>query len=174
MFSPLWILLLLQHPFYLPSLYRRKRWLTNVRTKKNRAHSRRNVPKLSVFSKRPRLQKSSITKQKASHAVNVVCDGSPSLILRVRLISLGITILPKSSTRRTISVAVRDIFIVIARSAATWQSASLAAKGGAVLCTARKRIPTPVCALARNDSGSRQPPTIILQITLFVSVKGRR
>ena len=30
MFSLLWILLLLQHPFYLPSLYRRKRWLTNV------------------------------------------------------------------------------------------------------------------------------------------------
>ena len=26
-------------PFYLPSWYRRKRWLTNVRTKKNRAHS---------------------------------------------------------------------------------------------------------------------------------------
>ena len=35
-------------------------------------------------------------------------------------------------------------------------------------------IATPVCATLRNDSGSRQPPTIILQITLLVSVKGRR
>ena len=26
-----------------------------------------------------------------------------------------------------------------------------ATKGGAVLCTAKKRIPTPVCAPARND-----------------------
>ena len=32
-------------------------------------------------------------------------------------------------------------------------------------------IATPVCALVRNDRGSRQPPTIILQITLLVSVK---
>ena len=40
---------------------------------------------------------------------------------------------------------------VIARSIATRQSASPAAKGGAMLCIAKKRIPTPVCALARND-----------------------
>ena len=33
-----------------------------------------------------------------------------------------------------------------------WQSASPAAEGGAVLCTARKRIPTPVCATSRNDT----------------------
>ena len=40
-----------------------------------------------------------------SSDVNVVREGSPSLILRVLLISLGITILPKSSTLRTIPVA---------------------------------------------------------------------
>ena len=58
-----------------------------------------------VLSQCPLLAKSSIAKQKTSHAVNVVCDGSPSRILRVLLISLGITILPKSSTRRTMPVA---------------------------------------------------------------------
>ena len=35
-------------------------------------------------------------------------------------------------------------------------------------------IATPVCALVRNDRGSRQPPTIILQITMLLFVKGRR
>ena len=35
-------------------------------------------------------------------------------------------------------------------------------------------IATPVCALVRNDSDSRQLPTIILQITLLVSVNSRR
>ena len=38
-------------------------------------------------------------------------EGSPSRILRVLLISLGITILPKSSTLLTIPVAVPDIFV---------------------------------------------------------------
>ena len=50
-----------------------------------------------------------IAKQNLSIGVNVVSEGYPSLILRVLLISLGITILPKSSTRRTIPVAVPDI-----------------------------------------------------------------
>ena len=39
----------------------------------------------------------------------MVEGGSPSRILRVLLISLGITILPKSSTRRTIPVAVPGV-----------------------------------------------------------------
>ena len=43
--------------------------------------------------------------------VNVVSEGSPSLILRVLLISFGITIRPRSSTRLTIPVAVPDIFV---------------------------------------------------------------
>ena len=47
-----------------------------------------------------------------------------------------------------------------------------AANGGATLCIVKKRIPTPVCALARNDGGSRQSPTIILQITMLLFVKG--
>ena len=43
--------------------------------------------------------------------VNVVCKGSPSRMRRVRRISLGMTILPRSSTRRTIPVAVPGIFV---------------------------------------------------------------
>ena len=46
-----------------------------------------------------------IAQQNLSLGVNVICEGSPSRILRVLRISLGITILPKSSTRRTIPVA---------------------------------------------------------------------
>lgn len=52
-----------------------------------------------------RLAKSNILKQYFSHGVNVVCDGSPSRMRRVLLISFGMTILPKSSTRRTMPVA---------------------------------------------------------------------
>ena len=40
-----------------------------------------------------------------SVCVNVVSKGSPSLILMVLLISLGITTRPRSSMRRTIPVA---------------------------------------------------------------------
>ena len=43
--------------------------------------------------------------QNLSKSVNVVSSGSPSLILIVLRISLGITTLPKSSIRRTIPVA---------------------------------------------------------------------
>lgn len=52
-----------------------------------------------------RLAKSSIAAQNLSHGANVICDGSPSLILSVRLISLGMTTLPSSSIRLTIPVA---------------------------------------------------------------------
>ena len=44
-------------------------------------------------------------KQKVCHGVHVICDGSPSRIRRVRRISFGMTILPRSSIRRTIPVA---------------------------------------------------------------------
>ena len=47
-----------------------------------------------------------IAQQNLSIGVNVVSKGSPSRILRVLLISLGITILPKSSTLLTSPVAV--------------------------------------------------------------------
>ena len=46
-----------------------------------------------------------IAKQNLSIGVNVVSKGSPSRILRVLRISLGITILPKSSTLLTMPVA---------------------------------------------------------------------
>ena len=46
-----------------------------------------------------------IARWNCSTDVNVVREGSPSLILSVRLISLGITICPRSSTRLTIPVA---------------------------------------------------------------------
>lgn len=56
-----------------------------------------------------RLAKSNILKQYFSHGVNDVSDGSPSRMRSVRRISLGMTILPRSSTLRTIPVA----FIVL-------------------------------------------------------------
>lgn len=49
--------------------------------------------------------KSNIEKQYFSHRVNDVCNGSPSRIRSVLRISLGITIRPRSSTRRTMPVA---------------------------------------------------------------------
>ena len=52
-----------------------------------------------------------IAKQNLSSGVNVVSKGSPSRIFKVRRISLGITIRPRSSTRLTIPVAVPDIFV---------------------------------------------------------------
>ena len=50
-----------------------------------------------------------IAQQNLSIGVNVVREGSPSQMRSVRLISLGITIRPRSSTRLTIPVAAPDI-----------------------------------------------------------------
>ena len=63
------------------------------------SNSRQYVP-----SQRFLFDRSSIAKLKISHSANVVCDGSPSRMRRVRRISLEITICPRSSTRRTIPV----------------------------------------------------------------------
>ena len=52
-----------------------------------------------------RSAKSTIPRMKKSKDVNVVYEGSPSRMRSVRLISLGMTILPRSSTRLTIPVA---------------------------------------------------------------------
>ena len=61
---------------------------------------------VAVYSYQPRrFANSSIPKQKRSHGVNAVCDGSPSRMRRVRRISLGMTTRPRSSIRRTIPVA---------------------------------------------------------------------
>ena len=43
------------------------------------------------------LAKSSMAKQNRSHRANVICNGSPSRIRRVLLISLGMTTRPRSS-----------------------------------------------------------------------------
>ena len=127
-----------------------------------------------MFSPRIRSPNFNMPRMNRSLDINVVCEGSPSRILRVLLISLGITILPKSSTLLTMPVA----FIV-------YLSPFTILYGTTVpRCHCEERsdvaisseqlileIATPVCALVRNDSGSRQPPTIILQITLLVFVK---
>ena len=57
------------------------------------------------YSHPSRLAKSLIAKQNRSNCVNVISDGSPSRIRRVLRISFGMTILPRSSTRRTMPVA---------------------------------------------------------------------
>ena len=51
------------------------------------------------------FSKSSRAKQNLCHCVNVISNGSPSRIRRVRLISFGITTRPRSSILRTIPVA---------------------------------------------------------------------
>ena len=59
-----------------------------------------------MYPYHPRLlAKSNIEKQYFSHRVNDVCNGSPSRMRRVLRISFGITIRPRSSTRRTMPVA---------------------------------------------------------------------
>ena len=63
-----------------------------------------------------RLAKSNIEKQYFSHCVNDVNDGSPSRILKVLRISFGMTILPRSSTRRTMPVAFISIPLLVANS----------------------------------------------------------
>ena len=61
---------------------------------------------VTMYNYHPRLlAKSNIEKQYFSHRVNDVCNGSPSRIRKVRRISFGMTIRPRSSTRRTIPVA---------------------------------------------------------------------
>jgi len=55
-----------------------------------------------------RLPNPFIAKQNLSQLFHVISNGSPSRILSVRRISLGITTLPSSSIRRTIPVALID------------------------------------------------------------------
>ena len=51
------------------------------------------------------LYKSNMAKQNFCQFFNVICDGSPSRMRSVLLISFGITTRPKSSIRLTIPVA---------------------------------------------------------------------
>ena len=81
--------------------------------------------KLTVFTKRRllmynyapviRCAKSTTPRMKQSKDVNVILEGSPSRILSVLRISLGMTIRPKSSTRRTIPVAFIYIPLLVSR-----------------------------------------------------------
>ena len=66
------------------------------------------IPKSSVdmyYFQPILLAKSNIAKQYFCHFFNVICDGSPSRIRRVRLISFGMTTRPRSSILLTIPVA---------------------------------------------------------------------
>lgn len=72
----------------------------------SRIRTVRNRPSVTMYNYQPfLLAKSSIPKQNCSHRFHVICDGSPSRIRSTRRISLGITIRPRSSIRRTIPVA---------------------------------------------------------------------
>ena len=73
---------------------------------------------VTMYNYHPRLlAKSNIEKQYFSHRVNDVSNGSPSRMRRVLLISFGMTILPRSSTRRTMPVAFIILFSFEARDA---------------------------------------------------------
>ena len=84
------------------------------RQSKNSSFQIPTVPSLTsvtmYYSHPRRLAKSPIAKQNLSHRVNDVCNGSPSRMRRVLLISFGMTILPRSSTRRTMPVAFIILF----------------------------------------------------------------
>ena len=92
-----------------------------------------------MYNYHPRLlAKSNIEKQYFSHCVNDVCNGSPSRMRRVLLISFGMTILPKSSTRRTMPVAFIILFSFEARVARFAPVEVFAGKGE--LCNASQKI----------------------------------
>ena len=68
-------------------------------------HGRPPVLRHYVQSSPHLFDRSSMAKQNLSNRANVICNGSPSRIRRVRRISLGITTRPRSSMRRTMPVA---------------------------------------------------------------------
>ena len=137
-----------------------------------------------------------IAKQNLSIGVNVVSKGSPSLILSVLRISLGITIRPKSSTLLTMPVA----FIYLSPFLRRIRPPCVKGAGrnlwfltGGLSCVdmlqslrhgLRRATPRPLLSASQTFSPltgksalcTREAlvPTIILQITLLVSVKERR
>ena len=105
-----------------------------------------------------------IAQQNLSIGVNVVCKGSPSRMRRVLLISLGITIRPRSSTRRTMPVA----FIYLS-------PFTIHLTGGyQPLATGDQRSPLRILTNLFVGANCVRPPTIILQITMLVSAKSRQ
>ena len=117
-----------------------------------------------------------IVQQNLSLGVNVVHEGSPSRMRRILLISLGITILPKSSTLRTIPVA----FIYLSPFLLGTKPPLCKGRWLPVGQTEGLSLSThhnPPVSSADSPLYTRGPfpvPTIILQITLLVSVKGSR
>ena len=92
--------------------------------------------------------------QKLSIGVNVVCKGSPSRMRRVLLISLGITILPKSSTLLTMPVA----FIYLSPFT--------------IHLAGDRRSPLQILTNLFVGANCVRPSTIILQITMLLFVNG--
>ena len=118
--------------------------------------------------------------QNLSKGVNVVSSESPSRILRVLLISLGITIRPKSSTLLTMPVAfiyLSPLQMLQAPKAPLckggWQK-SLISDWGIVFVVYYNPSVTACAAPPPFAQGRLFVPTIILQITLLVSVNTRR
>ena len=118
-----------------------------------------------------------IAQQNRSIGVNVVSKGSPSLIRKVRRISLGMTIRPRSSTLLTMPVA----FIVYLSPFLQGYKASLVQRevaarraDGGIAFIVHYNPPVSSADSPLYTRGPFPVPTIILQITLLVSVNKRR
>ena len=119
---------------------------------------------VTMYNYHPRrLAKSNIEKQYFSHRVNDVCNGSPSRIRRVLLISFGMTILPRSSTRRTMPVAFIILFSFEARDARFAPVEVFAGKGELCMGRWEKRKGT-LGEIAVLDSNNRCRFRIIMPI----------
>lgn len=70
---------------------------------------------IMYYSNPIRLANSNKAIQNSCQFFNVICDGSPSRIRRVRRISFGITTRPRSSILRTIPVAFMVLFSSVFR-----------------------------------------------------------
>ena len=108
--------------------------------------------------------------------VNVVSEGSPSLILRVLLISLGMTIRPKSSTRRTIPVAFIYLspFLQGCRASLVQREVAARRADGGIAFIVHYNPPVSSADSPLYTRGPFPVPTIILQITMLLSVKAQR
>ena len=123
-----------------------------------------------------RCPKFIIPRRNKSKDVNVVCKGSPSRILKVLLISLGMTILPRSSTRLTMPVAFIYILSFSAAYKAPlckggWQKSLISDWG--ILCRLvaycpAGNYPSTAYAVPLPLGEGGFVPTIILQIMLRI------
>lgn len=89
-----------------PRLSMRSYWAFRERPRCQPPQAQRDIAFSNPVHPHPaRFPSSIIARQKRSDALPVICDGSPSLIRSVRLISLGMTTRPNSSILRTMPVA---------------------------------------------------------------------